>query len=172
MDLEDYDFFGLAVGTTALEVLSSNTGSETGYDNRVELTLNYPRTAAFLRMTYDQQCDHYRDWIDRSLYEYNMKGMITKMDIFYERCRSGNAHVHLDIWIHHPGRFYKFGFVGDIVKEFLMRLPKRWGIKTFAVSDYSCLYDRYRCPAVCCQLCDISDTRRALQWETYIRKDI
>lgn len=135
---------------------------------RLELTLNHPRTAAFRRASEAEQRLIYDKWIDDSLSVYFDR--ISKMDRFYELCRSGMVHVHLDLHLVPREQYYPCGLVSDIVKEFLSHLPKRHGIKTFSLLNYNCNFRRYRCPSIVCQLRDASEARRSLLWEEYIRK--
>lgn len=141
-----------------------------GSSCRIELTLNYPRTAAFKRMSYEEQKQHYDRWIHLATACYTSR--IKKMQIFYEKCKSGDCHVHLDIHLYTFSEYYPCGLVSDWVRSFLSQLPVRHGIKNFSLSNYHCGYRRYRCPPICCQIRDIEDEQRALVWETYIRKDL
>lgn len=135
---------------------------------RIELTLNYPRTAQFRRASHDEQKDIYHRWIDDSLSDYFPK--IQKLDRFFELCKTGMVHVHLDMVMSNAEFYYPCGLVSDIVKSFLGNLPKRFGLKTFNLLNYNCSFRRYRCPSIVCQLREITDIPRALAWETYIRK--
>lgn len=166
LDSFDCEFLGLDLTkSNPLENLDSNTDREDRY--RLEITLNYPRTAKFLRMTELEQKAHYRNWIDDSLEIY--KGRIEKADIFFEKCRSGLFHVHMSITMVSTKTFYIFGLISDVVKEFVFRLPKRYA--KFDVLNYNCLFRRYRCPSICIQYVEGDDQIRCLHWEAYIRKD-
>jgi len=136
--------------------------------SRIELTLNHPRTAKFKRMDSEQQRAHYSKWLDQGLAPYKTK--IKKLMICFEQCRDGTEHVHLDIELQTTAQFYPCGLVSDIVKNLLDFLPPKHGIKTFNLCNYNCLYWRYVCPSICCQVRDIEDRVRALEWEVYINK--
>lgn len=141
-----------------------------GSECRIELTLNYPRTASFKRKTYEQQCAVYDQWIDDNL--GHMFPRITNFRRAYEHCKDGTAHVHLDITYSIPnGIYHPYGITCDFVKPLLQGLPKRYGIKTFSIFKYNAIYERYRCPSILCQVRDAKDRIRALNWNAYLDKE-
>lgn len=166
MNSEDQEFFGIAIedGVRSDVVLEPAEN-----DCRLEITLNHPRTAAFNRMTEEDQVLLYNKWFDDSMSCRFDK--VKKVIRAFEHCKSGAIHAHFDVFYSSKHAFFKCGLVTCVVKEFLQNLPKRWGIKTFEMKRYSCLYDRYRCPSIVVQYKNAHDLPRALQWEVYINKE-
>lgn len=133
---------------------------------RIELTLNYPRTASFKRLCYEDQCKVYDKWLDDALsFKFDQ---ITRFERCYERCRDGTAHVHCDIWYTPVGVYNSYGTVCTFVKALLQLLPKRYN--KFRDTNYDTYFCSYCSPAICLRLKKQSDLRRAQEWEVYIHK--
>lgn len=153
----DLEFFGLDLGKGPKSL---------GELCRIEITLNYPRTAKFKRMDSDQQRALYEKWLLHFVKEYDH--VIIKMDKFYEKCQSGDLHLHLYMEVKMPDDYFIFGCVRTIAIPFLSFLPLRYN--KFDNGKYNCAFHRYRCPAIVVQWRSDEEELRILHWESYIRK--
>lgn len=134
---------------------------------RIELTLNYPRTAKFKRCSQDEQKSVYDNWFNHFALRYGNR-IVSNRKVF-EECKSGFIHVHYDIEFKTLKEYYPAGLVSDIVKTLLEPLPLRHS--KFDMKNYNCEYRRYRCPSMVVQLRDIGDIPRAIQWDMYLSKN-
>ncbi len=127
----------------------------TGY---LEITLNYPRTALFLKKNSTQQKALYsKIWH----YIKNACGIPDESPFVFEYCSTGQVHLHGYISLH--GKYFIMGAISDIVKSILNSLPKKYCM--FKEGSMYVDYERYRCPSCCVQHRDNID-----KWLTYMNK--
>lgn len=138
------------------------TSSDT-YDGILQVTINYPRTASFLKMSSQKQKLLY---IKIFNILYNAIGMNTgDYDIVFEACKSGQIHLHGWFTIQHDYRVISV-LLSDIVKQFLQCLPKKYS--TFKESNIYSQYNRYRSPALCLQYIDLSNDEDIQKQQNFI----
>lgn len=136
----------------------------------MEITMNYPRTAAFKKLPACYQKLLYMKIYNNLKCVFGMFRFVPEeSQIAFEACQSGHWHAHAKITYRTRKNYYVEGFIAEVVKCYLAQLPKKY-------SDYvdNLLhreYQRYRCPSLVAQfICPIERPERVLEWETYINK--
>lgn len=130
----------------------------------LEITLNYPRTSAFVAKPSLKQKELYiRIW---NIIKCAC-GIPLYSNITFEYCKSGHIHLHGYI-IPSISTYYIIGYISDIVKAYLSLLPKKYQryVDTHMYSEFN----RYRGPSICVQY--NNDVERFKTWEAYMRKTV
>jgi len=133
---------------------------------RYEITMNYPRTSAFVLATSERQKKIYAELWRKTIAVFDSL-TITKSRYIYEYCKSGHVHLHgyIDIELE---KFYPVGGIADLVKTYLNLLPKKY--QKYIDSKMSAEWARYRDNNICVQYVEIDNKQRIHDWETYINK--
>lgn len=128
-----------------------------------EITLNYPRTASFIKkLSGEQQRMYIKMW---DILKCSC-GMPMASGVKFEYCKSGHVHLH-GYLIPSMTTYYIIGYISDLVKSYLRMLPKK-----YQQYNEKCMfsgYYRYRSPSICVQYND--DPERFKTWYNYIHKD-
>lgn len=125
-----------------------------------EVTINYPRTKAFLNKTSEKQKQIYR------LIWHNIKctlGQPESTDFTFEACKTGQIHLHGYIGIKLENIIPAI-LICDLAKNILKCLPKKYA--NFNEANYYPDYKRFRNPAICIQNSSSID-----KWKEYIYKN-
>lgn len=139
----------------------------------LEITLNYPRTATFLKMNSAKQRMLYiKIWmILRGSVDFPLAGMEhAHSDFQFEYCKSGQVHLHGYLPIYKKKYFIE-GIISDLVKLYLEGMPKRYS--KFSESFMFPELHRYRSPSICVQHDNLQlngEVERMERWKTYITK--
>lgn len=134
----------------------------------LEITLNYPRTASFLRMDSVEQKNLYRK-IWSSIRTVCVGFGDHTDDYTFEYCRSGQIHLHGYLPVY--DKYFIEGIISDVVKKFLNGLPKKYN--KFNENNMFDNFHRYRCPSILVQhdnLNDVNETKRFHKWKLYMYK--
>ncbi|UOF76860.1 putative replicase [Circoviridae sp.] len=135
----------------------------------LEVTLNHPRTATFLKMTSDKQKALYKKMYDIIINRYG-PGMCYKSTGAFEYCRSGQVHMHMSLFYCLPHKMVNiWGTIADMARLIHSMLPKKYSIFNEKCMDEK--YFKYRVPSMCIQFNSLTEEKRIAEWETYIRKD-
>jgi len=133
------------------------------------ITMNYPRTKAFLNLNSVKQKELYKKLF------YNIKNTFNiepEHEFKFEFTKHGQVHLHgyikLDI-----ANFYIAGALSDMSKAYLQCLPLKY--RQFKEADINIEYRRFRCPSLCLQYYDkegdINDPSTITYWKAYINKE-
>ncbi len=133
----------------------------------VEITLNYPRTTAFIKETTIKQRKRYASYLDIIRCTFGLHNC-TEYETQYETCQSGHIHSHSLFKYEFPTAHFPRGVIADIVKTYLALLPKKYQLYKDCNMDLK--YNKYKSPAICIQYIDSTDTNRISVWEKYMRK--
>lgn len=147
------------------------------YYYHIEITLNLPRTLAFLSQSSFGQRAQYRVRYNQLLW-YVKTIFIESVDeiqntLIFEYCKTGQVHAHACIKFNTDKKFSGPGLVSDLTKIYLNSLNKRY-------KDYqeSCLTIKdsettyiYFCPSIKLAL-HCGQPERQNTWDTYIAKNI
>lgn len=135
------------------------------------VTVNYPRTPAFIKLDQKGQCNFYNRMYNTVVKNYS--ALISDTNSFYslEHCKSGQIHMHAQIALR--GKYFIAGAISDIVKAFKLFIPKGRkyrSVSLYSESNYYASIERYRDAHIVVQHFDW-DNPRVPQWETYIVKE-
>lgn len=165
-----WDQFDEIFGTGEREMLGRSL------DNRlnptkaiIELTLNFPRTAKFKRMSVERQKQLYDGLIYFIMLRLYRIGIACTYERTFETCKSGFIHIHAILDLVLPVRvFCPHGLICDIVSAYLYNLPG----KHSRYNDKFYRYDlnRFRSPSICCQYRNPTEVSRIDCWKQYINK--
>lgn len=140
------------------------------HDIRLEYTINYPRTAAFVRLGTEGQKTLYLSLLKKM--ELDMCVHVKHIDHVYrfEQCKDGHVHAHgyMDCTLDQVRAIE--GMIMQLVMSYMTQLPRRsaqWLTRT----KYSHRYQCWKSPPILCQLRDKSDTERIKVWDQYINKE-
>lgn len=136
----------------------------------VEITMNYPHTAAFKKLPASYQKLIYMRIYNNLKCVFGMYRYVPEESrIAFECYQSGQWHAHAKITYRTRPNYYIEGFIAEIVKMYLIQLPKKY-------QDYNDNllhreFKRYRCPSCVIQYVDpVERPERVLEWETYMSK--
>lgn len=145
--------------------------SSYGEEANFEVTLNYPATASYKRMSVEQQKRLYFRLYTVLTNTFGIDRFIAEKSSFsFERGRLGKVHLHASMWFRMGRSYYCNGAAEQVVRQYLAELPLKH--KSYKDSLMNVEYSRYTSPSVCVQFRDpINEARRVLEWETYINKN-
>lgn len=129
-----------------------------------EITLNYPRTATFIKMLSTKQKILYAK-LFRTITHCISPPHESKY--VYEYCKSGHVHLH-GYMIPSIKSYYILGYIADMVKTYVSLLPKKYS--KYVDSCMFSKYNRYRSASICIQYSDKLDEFN--RWLMYMRKTI
>lgn len=137
----------------------------------IEITLNYPRTATFLKYgSFEQKRMYTRLW-NVIINNFTTLMRVNSSRAVFEYCRSGQVHLHGYLVIEPNTKYYVAGLVSDMVKCYLNELPKKYNkfvekcIYYFDDDNTVC----YKCPSI--KICHrTSQLDRFTEWEEYLSK--
>lgn len=153
------EYFDEIFGTKILD-----SPSRIKYECFIELSINYPPTKPYERMTDEGKKILY----DNLLLYLKKHYPIDIMDKRYEYGnKTGKFHVHTQIRVMHDRPFSIEGTVMDIVRIVKEQLPKRYQ----SLSEYGRSFTRYKDNQMCCQYVDATDNDRQEYWQKYIKKN-
>lgn len=135
----------------------------------IEITINHPRTAPFKRLSPERQKS-----LLNSLYFKARSSIVCEIyedTVRHEQCLDGVMHLHSYIYIKPQKPFYPRGIVMGCAKAILYAMPVRTQAQ-LSNYHYCDKFKTFKSPAVCVQFTPFSDSKRILQWETYINKNI
>ncbi len=133
----------------------------------VEVTINFPRTINFIRMTSAKQMIMYSKINHILKNTFGMQSLVDSIHKF-EFCKGGHIHMHCLYKFKFDGKHFPVGVVADIVKTLLNLLPSKFN--KFNEKLWSSEWLRYRCPAIVCQYQTLDNTSRVIEWQNYIKK--
>lgn len=135
---------------------------------RLEITLNYPRTKPFMRMSTNDQIQLYRNIFD--LYRMSTPHKVLAYEQTYETSAdmAMHSHCYIDLEVLYP--FSVEGLVTGCLRFLVFQMPKR-NHQYLARCHYNYRFECYRTPSVLVQYTPYSDKLRLLQWQTYIHKE-
>lgn len=132
------------------------------YKAIIQVTINYPRTAKFLKSNSVQQKQIYK-----KLFEvlYHSMGMNTlEYDFVFEACKSGQIHLHGWFEVEHSIRVPTV-LLSDMAKQFLLYMPKKYS--HFLEAHIYPQYSKYRAPALCMKYINPDDEEDIITQENY-----
>lgn len=142
--------------------------SQMRYSGEIEVTMNFPRTPSFLKMTSSKQKVLYKKLM-RIL--NNSIGMnIHEPELFFECCQTGQIHAHGTIHINHDYKVISV-LLSDMAKSYLSCLPKKYS--RFYENHIYPEFNKYRSPSLCLKYIDLDneeDREQSDKWYDYIRK--
>lgn len=132
---------------------------------RFGITLNHPRTVAFLKKTSEQQKKMYlKMW-------YAIKNQISlgmrSEEHHFEYCQDGQIHMHIAAVYETEKAGVIIGMISDIAKAIHNCFPKKYS--KYVVSCLYSNYMRYRHAGICVQYYE-SEEIFYTKWIQYIRK--
>lgn len=137
----------------------------------LEVTLNYPRTASFLKMcSVKQKILYSKIWHHVRSFQVQPGMVFVDDDYEFEYCKSGQIHLHGYLPIYKKEYFIE-GILSDVAKLYLEGLPKKYN-KFNDVHMFPDLH-RYRCPSICLQHDNMSiptEVERFERWKSYMTK--
>lgn len=136
----------------------------------IGITMNFPRTKAFLNASSKKQKEHYyKLWFNIM----NTLGFPKDSKYCYEYCKSGQIHLHGYISIHR--KCFVMGALSDLTKAYLKLLPPKH--QQFRESYMYDKFSRVRCASLCLQWYepegehnDKDDKSSIEYWRAYIIK--
>lgn len=132
-----------------------------------EITLNYPRTTAFVNAIATKQKRMYSDWWRKGIAILGIEN-IKHSGMMFEYCKTGHIHLHGYVFLDEV-KIYPVGGIADLSKTFLSFLTKKY--RKYCDHNLYPEYGRYRSPAVVVQYRYKSETARAREWLDYITKN-
>lgn len=135
----------------------------TAHEHRLGITINHPRTPAFLKLSSARQIDMYRKiWhVIKNAFEWNM----TYEELKFEFCKDGQVHLHVAVIYKSKG--VVIGLISDLAKRIHACMPKKYS--NFNPHCLYSNYNRYRAPCTCIQFYE-SQEEFDSKWITYINK--
>lgn len=137
---------------------------------RLELTLNYPRTAAFLRLTAAEQQVLYIGLFDYVKLRLQPASLMQN-ELYFETSLDGTVHAHGYIDLSLTAGFSVEGLVMGLVRDYFDQLPKR-SCLWLARSRYSHNFSTFKSPPILVQYISKTDKIRTELWAEYCKKDI
>lgn len=120
----------------------------------IELTMNYPRSARFVKMRTAKQHQFYNQILSIVLQSIG-PGKLELENKCFEINGDGNYHCHALIRCVTAVHHFPIGVVSDMVKTYLELLPKKYS--KYSGTAMHPGYVRYRCPSIVCQYRDMTD---------------
>lgn len=137
--------------------------------HHIEITLNHPRTVAFVNSIQFRQKNIYlKIWSGiKEIY----KDIIYDSDFKFENCRDGTIHMHGVLLVSFPQNLSRVGLISDMVKLALAYLPKKYN--HFETSNIKYFDDdmtiSYRCASTLIKICTEQE-EQFFRWYEYINK--
>jgi len=157
--------------------LGSNTAKYEGSEYKLPIgggylfvTINYPRTDKFTRLTSDKQKKLYAS-IWREVQGTFDPAHVNFTDYTIELCDSGHCHLHGVIILKDECTFIPLGCVSDVVKRVLTQFPHVKGYDRYNDKSMYIGYCRYKSPGVCVQYKYRDDTKSFNEWYSYMYKE-
>jgi len=141
-----------------------------GYQCRTEITLQYPRTVPFKKLSKEQQKDLYASVFERILMHH--PSAVKRFKYTFEHCKDGNVHLHAYIDFEFKHQISPAGLCCEITDLWLRSLPKRFNhpLVGNALDNYNSDFRRICIPQICIQFRYMDETERLKAWEVYIEK--
>lgn len=138
--------------------------------NAVELTITYPHTAGYLRMTGAKQ-----EILLREIFRLTCAALPIMYHVetkcFMEYDLHGQKHLHGWLVIDPTYRHYPIGLLSDMAKAALSNYPKKYN--KFSDACMHALFTNYRCPQIKLQYRysdNEEDVKRFIEWKGYCQK--
>lgn len=135
---------------------------------RIEITINHPRTKPFVRATPDEQKLMYLK-IYMPYFE-KVRAYTIESVYRFEACKDGYVHMHCALDLSYP-KVYVEGLVMDAATSIIHEMPKRTWMQ-LVNNHYSSFYTVFKSPAVLVQYTHKEDLKRVADWNAYIDKDL
>lgn len=137
----------------------------------LEITLNYPRTVSFLKMSsVKQKILYIKIWSHVRATLNHPDVIMRHSDYEFEYCKTGQIHLHGYIPVY-TEKYFIEGIISDVVKRYLEGLPKKHS--KFNEKNMYPEFHRYKSPSICVQHDNMSDpveSDRFDRWKKYMIK--
>jgi len=131
----------------------------------VEVTINVPQTAAYMRLNYYGKLCVYREIWKKLLDKFGEKVVDSRS--YTENTKKGLPHLHGYISFGFPSPIIPSGLIMDIARNVLSNFSQAQYAKQSVVGNYDWLLSRFRSTSVCINYkTDLSN-----KWLDYIRKN-
>lgn len=139
------------------------------YPPFLEVTLNLPRTATFLKLnSFDQKKLYFRRF---SIMLASLLNTYKSQEHHFEYCKDGQIHLHAIVYIKEEAVFIAVGLLSDFIKSYLKTLPvKQQVIKAGAFRYYDESKTIKYTDAPICTSIRLDQDERRIAWLAYIRK--